>query len=350
MKSKTYGEIFGQYSALKKTLDYCETKSKEIKTFIEEIHPNNIVVIGCGSSYQLSCAVANNARLLMGISAMAIAGGDLMIHLETYDSVLSQSTLLITLSRSGSTHEILNAVEKIKEQYPSVRILSIVCAENSNVAYLSDKVLEMPWAFDESVCQTRSVTNIFACALYTLARVTDNTGIANDIFLLAAEGDAFLSKIESSAKQLAGRAWKNVMVLCDGESFGIAEEASLAFNEIAYTPSSCKHVLDVRHGPIVLVDDQTLVIAKLTKDGFEYEKSLIDDLLNKKAIVIIVADEEIPALQGVNAQLTFGNKVCSCVGAMLLLPAAQLLSYYKAVELGINPDTPEGLDAWIALK
>ena len=28
----------------------------------------------------------------------------------------------------------------------------------------------------------------------------------------------------------------------------------------------------------------------------------------------------------------------------------QLLSYYKAIKRGINPDQPEGLDAWINLN
>jgi glucosamine 6-phosphate synthetase-like amidotransferase/phosphosugar isomerase protein len=35
---------------------------------------------------------------------------------------------------------------------------------------------------------------------------------------------------------------------------------------------------------------------------------------------------------------------------MLVLPISQLLSYYKAIAIGLNPDNPEGLDAWIALN
>ncbi|MEA4895840.1 MAG: SIS domain-containing protein [Oscillospiraceae bacterium] len=350
MENKTYHEIHGQYSALKMTLERCDEKYGEFEAFFRETDADNIVVIGCGSSYQLSCAVASNAHLFSGLPSMSIAGGDLMIHIDNYDDVFSKKTLLITLSRSGSTHEILYAVKKIREKYPLVKILSFVCAENSNIAAISDKTLEMPWAFDESVCQTRSVTNIFAGALYILAKVFGRILIAENIAFLALNGDAFLEQIEPQIKQLAGVPWENAMVLCDGESFGVAEEAALAFNEIAYTPSGCKHVLDVRHGPIVLIGEHSLVVANLTRDGFDYEKPLINDLLNKKSTVVVISDEELPALPGVCAQFTFGKKLHSSVSAMLLLPAAQLLSYYKALALGVNPDSPEGLDAWIALK
>lgn len=350
MQRKTYTEIFDQYNALKKTLDYCDKNYDRIRSFFQDARAENIVVIGCGSSYSLSRAVANNAQLFLNIPSMAIAGGDLMIHPNTYDAVFSQNTLLITLSRSGSTHEILFSAKKIREQYPLVKTLSFVCREDSSIGAVSDEVLVLPWAFDESVCQTRSVTNLFAGALYILAKLAGKSSVVQELSLLASEGDAFLHRIEEPIGRLAGTGWTNAMVLCDGESFGVAEEAALAFNEIAYTQSSCKHVLDVRHGPIVLIDEKTLVVAKLTKDGFDYQRALIEDLIRRRAAVVVIADEELPEIGGVAAELSFGHSLCDSVGAMLVLPVSQLLSYYKAVALGLNPDSPEGLDAWIALK
>ena len=37
----------------------------------------------------------------------------------------------------------------------------------------------------------------------------------------------------------------------------IASEGALAFKEIARIPSISYHLLDVRHGPMVLIDDKT---------------------------------------------------------------------------------------------
>lgn len=33
-----------------------------------------------------------------------------------------------------------------------------------------------------------------------------------------------------------------------------------------------------------------------------------------------------------------------------MMPIAQLLSVYKAAEIGVDPDNPDGLDAWIKLN
>lgn len=350
MESKTYLEISDQYHALKRTLDCCDGAMERMRAFYASAEAERIVVIGCGSSYSLSCALANNARQMLGIPSMAIAGGDLMIHMENYSDVFAKRTLLVTLSRSGSTHEILYAAREIRAAFPAVRILSFVCTEGSNVAAASDAALEFPWAFDESVCQTRSVTNLFGASLYVFAALAGRTDAMESLRLLAERGTDYQDGMKETLRTLAEIDWANAMVLCDGESFGVAEEAALAFNEIAYAPSSCKHVLDVRHGPVVLIDEKTVAIAKLTREGFSYEKSLIDDLLAKKATVLVLSDEELPAIEGVAAQFSFGARLHDSVSAMLVLPAAQLLSYEKARARGLDPDNPEGLDAWIALK
>ena len=350
MENKTYVEISDQYHALKKTLACCDGALERMTAFYRETEAERIVVVGCGSSYSLSCAVANNLRILLGLPCMAVAGGDLMIHLETYRKIFTRKTLLITLSRSGSTHEILYACRELRAAYPLVRILSVVCTERSDLASVSDAVLELPWAFDASVCQTRSVTNMLAAALYLFARLAGHDAMAESLRALAEKGTAFQSKMEPALREIAGRDWTNAMVLCDGETFGAAEEAALAFNEIAYVPSNCKHVLDVRHGPMILVGENTLVLVRLTAAGFEYERALIKDLTAKGASVVVLSDEDLPALDGVAAQYSFGQRLDDAAGAMLILPAAQLSSYYKALDRGLNPDAPEGLDAWIALK
>jgi fructoselysine-6-P-deglycase FrlB-like protein len=164
------------------------------------------------------------------------------------------------------------------------------------------------------------------------------------------QGNDYLARLRDILSGIAKEPWKNAAILCDGEGFGVAEEASLAFSEIAYTPSICKHVLDVRHGPVVLIDHCTLVIALLTKEGFSYEKALIADLVKKGAYVITVSDVELPKLPGVTAQLCFGKTLHSAARALLLLPVAQLISCFKALTLDLNPDQPDGLDPWIALK
>lgn len=349
MESKTYREIHSQYSALNKTYELLREKRQDCQAFFEGKTPEQIVVVGCGSSFHLSESVAMTAQLRTGVASIALAGGDLMLHLDSYAPLFSKKTLIITLSRSGSTSEVLYSVRKIKERWANVSVCTIACTEGSLIAAESDFVLELPWAFDESVCQTRSVTNLYAAAMLFLGAAANDSSLFDSYALLCRQGDAFLAKAEESVKDLGAENWTSAAVLSDGEGFGVAAEAALAFNEIAYTSSTYKHVLDTRHGPIVLFDKQTLVILRLDSDGLDYQQALVQDILKKGSQVVVVSDEELPALEGVRAQISLGSKLHGAAVSTLLLPVAQLLSYYHALAIQADPDQPDGLDAWIKL-
>jgi fructoselysine-6-P-deglycase FrlB-like protein len=351
MSNKTYPEIRSQYNALSRTISYISDRSAEIKEFFAAGSFTRIIVTGCGSSYSVSKSVASSAQLNFGIPALAVPSGDLMLHPDAYAHLLD-GALLLAITRSGSTDEVINVVRNVKEADSDidVRVLSVICAQGSRLAGLSDLALEIPWSFDESVCQTRSVTNLYATCLLTLAHTFGDERIRGDIDIIAAQGDAFMESNEPELKKIAEGGFSSVYVLADAESNGIAEEASLAFTEIAYTPGICKHVLDIRHGPIVLMGEQTLAIVLLDEDGFEYQEALIASLLERKAKVIVLSSKKLPrVIPGVLAQIEFGHELSRAVSVLPLLGIAQLLAYHRATGLGLDPDRPAGLDPWIAL-
>ena len=349
MTSKTIREIHGQYEALEKTLALSEEKRAALKSFFAACEPDRILAVGCGSSYQLSQAVAMSAGIHLGKAAFAIPGGDLMLHEEQYAPLLQGRPLLVLLSRSGSTSEVLYALRSVKARNPAARALCIAATEGSAIAEESDFVLEIPWAFDESVCQTRCVTNLYAAAMLAIAAAADEESVFDSCRRLAAGGEAYIARFEEEIRGLAASGFGSVAVLADGEGAPVADEAALAFNEIAYTPSTFKHVLDVRHGPIVLFDEKTVVLFKAESEGLDYQRDLVEDLCRHGSTIVVVSDETLPPFEGVRAQISFGQKLHPMVSASLILPVAQLLAYYRAVALGVDPDAPSGLDAWIKL-
>ena len=70
--------------------------------------------------------------------------------------------LVITLSRSGETSELIYSLQKIRKDFPANKVLSVTCVCDSQVKNYTDMLLELPWAFDASVCQTSSVVNLYA--------------------------------------------------------------------------------------------------------------------------------------------------------------------------------------------
>ena len=181
MKFKTEKEIFSQYEALNKTYKYILGISDKIKNLISKISYDSLTFIGCGSSYSLCKSACVFAKIKLGIASNSIAAGDLMLNFPTYLKLM-KNTLLITLSRSGSTSELIEAVKKTKKEF-NRPIISICANKNSKIAEIADLNLEIPWAFDESVCQTRTVSNLYIANLLLIGILANDLGLFNGIKL-----------------------------------------------------------------------------------------------------------------------------------------------------------------------
>src|SRR5512135_1469209 len=71
-----------------------------------------VIFTGCGSTYYLSLAAAALYQELSGRTARAAPGGELWLNPQTFLS--QEKTLLVAVSRSGTTTETLRAVERFQ--------------------------------------------------------------------------------------------------------------------------------------------------------------------------------------------------------------------------------------------
>lgn len=347
MTHKTYHEISSQYIALKQTHKHLVSQRGIIKDFFNKAQAKRILIIGSGSSYYIGKSIQMYVSIYLETEANCIPAGDFMLHPEKY-APLMKDAIVLALSRSGATHEILFSIQEARK-LSTINVFSIVCASNTKLSEVSDYSIELPWAFDESICQTRSVTNIFVAARLLVAILSDDKETISDIKLIAEQGNTYIKSIESKLSAIAKEDWSNVFVLADGEVCGVAEEAALALTEISYTKSDYSHVLDVRHGPILLVGKQTLVLALLGTEKTKHQQTLIQDLINRGAKVIVLHDNNYKHIEGTCLEIMLKGGYTSSFGSIYLLLVAQLLAYYKAIENGLDPDQPAGLDAWISL-
>ena len=345
--SLTYVEMKDQYNSLRKTFDYIKEKREEIIKFYKEKSPKSLTYIGCGSGYCLCRSAEVSARVRMGVPSSAIAAGDMMLNFRSYGKVLD-GTMIMASSRSGSTSEVLKAIENVKS-VTEVPVFAITCVENSSLGEIADFVLELPWAFDKSVCQTRCVVNLYTANLLVIAYLSGNNALIQDIESAIEIGNRYMDKYEESLKEIAQSEWSYAVLLADGEVQGIAGEGAMAFTEIAQVCAQAFHFLDVRHGPMVMVDDKTLVIVHLTSRYFDYQKALISDIIKRGARVIAYSSEPLDGLGEAVIQICSGKELDSAVCGIPFIFLPQALAYYKAVQKHIDPDKPQGLQAWIKL-
>lgn len=341
----TEKEIFAQYDALRQTYDYMVANSDQIRGLIDEVQPKSLTFIGCGSGYCLCRSGEISTKIRLGLPANALAAGDLLVNFEHYREML-KDTLIIAPSRSGGTSEVIRAVEKAKAI--GVKTLGIAAQVDAPLSEVADLTLEIPWAFDESVCQTRTVSNLYTTNLILLGIIGNDEELLQEIDQTITDGDSFMEKHTDLAKTIAATDWENVVVLADSELDGIASEAAIAFIEIPQTSASYYHVLDVRHGPMVLITEKTLVVMAPSSEETELQKGVISDLRAKGAKVLTVS-EPIEGDWGADWEVYTPKYENFGVLGIPFIFMPQAISFYKALERGLNPDLPSGLKPMISL-
>lgn len=342
----TEKEIFSQHEALAKTLELSKGMADKIKAYFDTKKPKRVIFIGCGSSYSLSKSASAALRMRCDIPAYAYSAGDLLVGFDRYKTLLSGS-VLIPLSRSGSTSEVVMLCKRAQEEL-GTELISICAKEGSALAPMAALNVEIPWAFDESVCQTRCVTNLYLASMALVAAVTGDAALMDSLGTAVGAMADYMAKNRDALAQVAKADWNNIVVLADGELEGIAEEASLAFTEISLLPSRYYHVLDVRHGPVVLIDAKTLVLIALSPGESEHQSKLVADIKARGATVVVFTPAGAPASDAVTEIVPAKLDSYAAYGVPFIF-IAQATSFFKALERGNNPDQPAGLDPWIKL-
>lgn len=339
----TYTEIRDTWNALKKTAGYIDDMWQDIESFLRG--KKRFVFIGCGSSYSLAKSMSAMAHMGTGYPSSALAAGDILLHAGRYGKCFDGAAV-ICISRSGRTSELLMALSELRSRGYDFTTASLVCADGTPLADESELTLSMPWAFDNSVCQTRSVTNFYFAAAYVSARITGSGAVLEDLRHIMDNGAEYMEKAEALADELSARPWTHCVVLADAELEGIAEEGALAFKEICQLASNYYHVLDIRHGPMVLLDKNTLVLAALGIKN-EAEHNLLRDIKKKGSEIVAFSDapsgfEDIP-------EIDYGRELSHMARGIPFIVLCQMVSYKKALKTGTDPDNPTGLDPWISL-
>jgi len=225
---------------------------------------NKIVIIGCGS--------AMHAGLIGKYYLEKFSKIDVDVEIASEyrykDLVLSKKTLAIFISQSGETADTLACLKLLKEK--GVKTLSFVNVFNSSIAKLSDKVIYTNCGKEIAIASTKALIGqalfliLFSLKLgycrnkISFKTLTSNT---NDIRKVSKTIEETLTTKE--AKKLARliNKYKKIIFIGRGIDYYIGLESSLKLKEITYIPSMCFQAGELKHGPISLIDDKTLIIA-----------------------------------------------------------------------------------------
>lgn len=343
----TEQEILDTPNALLHTCKYFDEQKNLVQAFFS-VHPQRkFVFFGCGSSYMLAKSAEALFQSFPDTAACAIPAGDYIVDPESWCEAI-RGSIVITLSRSGRTSEMVRAVKHCKDTLQTP-IVSISAQDENDIMPMSDLNLTLDWCYDHSVCQTRTVANLYAVSLLLAAVYAKNDSLENAVRMAGEQNAAFQADNRSVFETIAALEWNNVVVLADGPVCGIAEEGALAFTEICMLCGRYFHLLDYRHGPIVISDAKTLTLMMLRPGEETLQGAMVRDVMNHGGPVVTVSEHG-GNPYGAMAHIQIDGIDNFAAWGIHFIGIAQTLALLKAIALGGNPDAPKGLDSYITLK
>ncbi|WP_306896710.1 SIS domain-containing protein [Agromyces albus] len=187
---------------------------------------SRVAVVGCGTSWFIAQSYA----------WLREAGG----HGETDAFAASEAfvdrgyDVVVALTRSGTTTEVLQLVEGLRGR---VRTVGVIGDAASPLVGLVDEAVTLPFADEQSVVQTRFATTALAFFRASLGERLDGP-IADAERAVAEELDPKLAEAEQYT--FLGRGW----------SVGLAHEAALKMREASQSWTESYPSMEYRHGPI----------------------------------------------------------------------------------------------------
>lgn len=342
----TEQEILDTPRTLGLTCGYFERKQEELHTFFSKHRQKKFAFFGCGSSYMLAKSAETIFRTIPGTAACAIPAGDYIVNPDFWSEAVRDS-IVVTLSRSGKTSEIVRAVKHIKDTL-DCPVISLSMQEANDVSPMCDMDLVFDWCYDKSVCQTRTVTNLYTATLLLAAAYSDDSALRSAVRSVCTVSLDFQQKNRAALEKIAKLSWNNVVVLADGPVCGIAEEGALAFTEICMLTGRYFHLLDYRHGPIVISDENTLTVMLLNPAEEELQDAMVKDVMKHGGPVMTVSAQAGNS-HGVAAHISIQGIDNFAAWGIPFIYLAQMLALLKSEVSGGNPDAPKGLDAFITL-
>jgi glucosamine--fructose-6-phosphate aminotransferase (isomerizing) len=307
------------------------------------LEPRQVLVTGCGSTHYLAQTAAALIQGMTGVPARGVPASELLFFPE--QTVLDPTdTLLLVISRSGTTTESVAALEHFR-RLGGAAAWGITCYPDTPVARESDFVLLAEMAQEQSVAQTRSFSTMLLLAQGLAAALT-----GQDIGPLQRLPDlcqASLNDHSDLAVQLGtAQGRERFFFLGSGPQYGVACEAMLKLKEMSISHSEAYHFLEFRHGPMSLVDDRTLVVGLLSSRAHTQEAAVLGEMAALGATTLALSPG---GSASATHTVTLPADLPAWCRPVLYLPLLQRMGHARAVHKGLDPDNPRNLSSVIYL-
>ncbi|MDD6827283.1 MAG: glutamine--fructose-6-phosphate transaminase (isomerizing) [Oscillospiraceae bacterium] len=309
---------------------------------------SQIYIVACGSAYHVGMAAQYVIEELTSLPVRV----ELASEFRYRKMKLIRDSLVIIISQSGETADSLAALREAKEN--GIKTLGIVNVVGSSIAREADNVLYTLAGPEISVATTKAYSaQLIAAYLLAVGFAKARNEISDDRYdSLLAEINTIPDKISKILEDKERLQWfaskvasvNDAFFIGRGIDYAIGMEGSLKMKEISYIHSEAYAAGELKHGPISLIENGTLVIGVNTQPEL-YEKTVSNMVEVKSRGAYLMG---ITTYGNYNMEDTADFTVyIPCIdplfaGSLSVIPL-QLLGYYVSVARGYDVDKPRNL-------
>ena len=310
---------------------------------------DNLILLGCGTSYHSGFIAMNYFKDLCDLNCVLLFDG---AEFSKRDIPRNGKTMAIFISQSGETKDLHRCIEIAKDND-----VFTIGAINVVDSYISREVIcgvylnagpEIAVASTKAFSSQVIVLSLIAIwiaqskELYLSKRIQ----YISDLYNLCIDITSALSintrQIhETILPMFMGQS--SCFLLGKGMDEGTAREGALKIKEITYVHAEGYSSSALKHGPFALLNQGFPVILLSPHDQFiSKNNNAYQELIARDAAVIVISNKDITNPRKYRDNEIIVPRNVTFQPLINIIPI-QLISYYLAVKIGINPDTPKNL-------
>jgi glutamine---fructose-6-phosphate transaminase (isomerizing) len=314
-----------------------------------------IVILACGTSYHAAVV----GRYVIEEWARIPVEPDIASEWRYRNPVLSKDTLVIGITQSGETADVLAAMRLAREK--GAHTVAITNMMGSQITREVDSVIFTRTGLEVGVAASKTFTaqvaliSLIALRLAQFKRTLPTEEvefILDELYELPERMQAFLDG-DHPIEEIAQRFYDKPFFLYLGRHIGlpVALEGALKLKEISYIPTEAYSAGEMKHGPIALLDEDTPVVCVAT-NSHVYDKvvSNIQESRARGAHVIAIATDGNEDIQHHADDVIYVPSTPAFLQAVLAILPLQLLAYRIARLRGMNVDQPRNLAKTVTVE
>ncbi|HUD45099.1 MAG TPA: glutamine--fructose-6-phosphate transaminase (isomerizing) [Patescibacteria group bacterium] len=304
-------------------------------------------------TFMLGCGTASYAALAGTYLFSSIAKKHVNFvvgsEFKYQEQYLTPKTLVIPISQSGETIDVVDPVKKAKQK--GCQIAALVNVLGSTLYRQADHKVLLGAGQEKAVIATKSFMAMFSILLMTAYTLVGKQKEGCNLLLAAAKDIEKLLKTQNIAKiKILAKKLKtkeHIYIIGRGLSYATSLEAALKIKETGFTHAEGFAGGELKHGVIALIEKGTPCIVFAPNDEtYEEIISNAQEVRARGGFIIGIGPKENPVFDTFFE--TADIKEATLLPQILIM---QLLGYYLALAKGIkDPDKPRNLAKSVTVK